>query len=206
MEGIVIQLQKDALDDSIDIETLLRKTFLVARKLNLEDFKKWILEEQNGYKSKVPDYRMIHGEIYGWNPYHGWVPVIMDGEFKDILSTMPIGTSIASISDAYKNSDGNISLTLNGIVTQFLNKSCNGQTKYCMQTSKSELNRILCAVRNKILDWAILLEENGIVGVGLSFNNEEKERASINKCIYNYTNNFYSKVDQVQIEQADKIK
>ena len=88
MEGIVIQLQKDALDDSIDIETLLRKAFLVARKLNLEDFKKWILEEQNGYKSKVPDYRMIHGEIYGWTPYHGWVPVIMDGEFKDILSTM----------------------------------------------------------------------------------------------------------------------
>ena len=40
MEGIVIQLQKDALDDSIDIETLLRKAFLVARKLNLEDFKK----------------------------------------------------------------------------------------------------------------------------------------------------------------------
>lgn len=32
-KGIVIQLQEEALDENIDVETLLRKAFLVARKL-----------------------------------------------------------------------------------------------------------------------------------------------------------------------------
>lgn len=62
MEGIVIQLEKEALDESVSIESLLRKAYLVARKLKLSDFEEWINNEQNGYKREVPDYRMIHGE------------------------------------------------------------------------------------------------------------------------------------------------
>lgn len=75
MEGIVIQLEKEALDESVSIESLLRKAYLVARKLKLSDFEEWINNEQNGYKREVSDYRMIHGEYRAWNPYRGWIPV-----------------------------------------------------------------------------------------------------------------------------------
>ena len=60
--GIVIELQREALDESISIESLMRKAYLVARKLNLKDFEEWISQEQNGYKQKVPEYRNIVGE------------------------------------------------------------------------------------------------------------------------------------------------
>ncbi len=61
--GIVIELQREALEDNISIESLMRKAYLVARKLNLTEFEEWINQEQNGYKGQVPEYRYIVGEI-----------------------------------------------------------------------------------------------------------------------------------------------
>ena len=78
-EGIVLQLQAEALDENVDIETLLRKAYLVARKLQLRDFENWISLEQNGYKETPPDYRIIGGELQAWNPYQGWIPVVIQG-------------------------------------------------------------------------------------------------------------------------------
>ena len=71
MDGIVIELQREALDESITIEALLRKAYLVAKKLKLKEFEEWINQEQNGYKNAVPEYRNVGGEIKAWNPYHG---------------------------------------------------------------------------------------------------------------------------------------
>ena len=65
--GIVIELQREALDEKISIESLMRKAYLVARKLNLKEFEEWISQEQNGYKQEVPEYRNIAGEIKAWN-------------------------------------------------------------------------------------------------------------------------------------------
>ena len=65
------------------------------------------------------------------------------------------------------------------------------------------MHKIISAVRNKILEWAILLEENGIVGEGLNFTNEEKQVAAKSAVINNYTNNFYANADNTQIEQGN---
>lgn len=51
------------------MESLLRKAYLVARKLKLSDFEEWINNEQNGYHGEVPDYRMINVNYKAWNPY-----------------------------------------------------------------------------------------------------------------------------------------
>ena len=45
MEGIVLELEREALDENVGIEALLRKAYLVARKLKLTDFEKWINNE-----------------------------------------------------------------------------------------------------------------------------------------------------------------
>ena len=202
-EGIVIQLQREALDESIDIETLLRKAYLVARKLQLKEFEEWISYEQNGYKGDVPDYRIVGGEIKAWNPYHGWIPVVFNGNTSDIFSRMPLGLPIAAISDAYNNSDGSVSFTVPGALTELLNKSDSFlQTNYSFKSSKAELRKIISAVRNRILDWSLLLEENGIVGEGLRFTDDEVKTAHESQVINNYTNNFYSTADNTQIQQG----
>ena len=58
--------------------------------------------------------------------------------------------------------------------------------------------RIVDAVRTIILNWSLKLEEDGILGDGLSFTSSEREAAS--KISYNI-NNFYGAVNGLQIQQ-----
>jgi len=38
LEGIVYELEREALDENVSVESLLRKAYLVARKLKLIEF------------------------------------------------------------------------------------------------------------------------------------------------------------------------
>lgn len=79
MKSIIIELQSLASDNNCPLSTLLRKSLIVATKLNLIDFKKWINDELNGYdqKNEIPTYREVTGELKTWNPYNGiWMPII----------------------------------------------------------------------------------------------------------------------------------
>lgn len=202
-QGIVLQLQAEALDETVDIEILLRKAYLVARKLKLKDFEEWISHEQNGYKGNAPDYRLVSGEIKAWNPYHGWIPVVMEGEMADTLSKMPMNHPIATIAEAYKNNESTFMLTIGGELTGFLNKNVDGfPTNYGFHSSITELKKIISAVRNKILEWSLLLEENGIEGKGLKFTEKEIQTAKESQVINNYTNNFYASADNTMIQQG----
>ncbi len=204
MSGIVIELQKEALNEQVSVESLLRKAFLVAKKLKLEDFEEWINQEQNGYNQQAPDYRNIRGEIKAWNPYNGWIPVVMPAKVANFITNMPLGISISAISDTYNSSEGGVHLTVNATLTEFLNNSSDYpfSTKYIFCTSKSELYRIMSTVRNKILDWSLLLEENGILGDDMTFTDKEKEIALNTQVINNYTNNFYGETKDVDIQQG----
>lgn len=203
MSGIVIELEKEALDENVIIESLMRKAYLVAKKLKLKEFEEWIIQEQNGYKKEIPDYRNISGEIKAFNPYHGWIPIVLSGELADIISKMPIPNSLSSLWDVYNSSENSICLTVNRKLTEWLNQNTDFiPTKYAFFASKSEIYRIMSIVRNKILDWALLLEENGIIGKDLTFSDEEKRKASETPIINNYTNNFYGEVSDIDINQG----
>jgi hypothetical protein len=204
--GIVLELQREALDENKSIEMLLRKAYLVAKKLKLEDLEKWLTQEQNGYNSKVPEYRMLSGELKAWNPYHGWIPIVMDAELSGIVSKMPLGLSISAIVDSYASSSGSVVLSVNGEITDVLNKVTDSiPTKYGFIVSKSELYRIMSTVRNKILEWAILLEDNGILGEEMMFTEEEKTVATASPIINNYTNNFYGDIKDLDMAQGREI-
>ena len=181
MGGIVIELQREALDEKNSIESLIRKAYLVAKKLKLKEFEEWLNQEQNGYKKEIPEYRNITGEIKAWNPYHGWIPMILSAKVADIVSRRPIPNSISSFLDVYNSSEDRVVFSVNGAMTEFFNNS---------------------TVRNKILDWALLLEENGIVGNEMTFTDVEKQIAIDTPVINNYINNFYSKVSDVDMKQG----
>ena len=53
MYGIVLELQKEAMDSNADIESLLRKAYVIARKLKLLEFEEWIQCEQRLQRSRV---------------------------------------------------------------------------------------------------------------------------------------------------------
>ena len=197
MEGIVYELEREALDENVSVESLLRKAYLVARKLKLSDFEEWINNEQNGYHGEVPDYRMIKGDYKAWNP------VILTPKMGRFMSSIPLHQSISSICEIYTSHENGIQFTLSAEINDLLNKSTDGfKTQFVFNTSRSEIYGILSTVRNKILDWALLLEESGIVGEGMTFTEEEKKKAQETQVINNYTNNFYSDVSDVEMKQG----
>ena len=89
MSKLVIELQKDIIENKIDTISILRKAKLIATKLNLVDFKQWIDHELNGYENydDIPEYRNIIGEVKAKNPYHGLIPVVMPPSIAEQLNT-----------------------------------------------------------------------------------------------------------------------
>jgi len=205
MTSIIFELQRDALDKSIEITDLLRKSYVVARKLKLNEFKLWVENELNGYKTEVPDYRITSGKVKAWNPYNGWIPITFeDPEEGEIYSKRACGQTIAElehlVSQGDKNSQLHMPFPQN--VQRRLCKGVGFETEVSLIVGQSALIKVLDAVRNIILNWALKLEEDGIVGDGLSFSESEKNNA---ENIPQNINNFYGAVHSPQIQQGNQV-
>lgn len=205
MSGIVLELQREALNNNCDILSLLRKAYLIAKKLKLEEFEEWIKNELNGYtgKEKIPEYRKIHGELRGWNPYNGWIPAIIhDIDTYQLLSIQKMPDAISNLKNIFDTSENHtIILQFNGYINNQLSRICAFETKFALIIGANQIFDIIEKVRNIILDWSIKLETSGIIGEELQFSNEEKEIAANTPIINNYINNFYGSVQDTQIQQ-----
>ena len=116
---------------------------------------------------------------------------------------MHLSFPISTILDTYKNSNGSVAFSVSGALTEYLNNTTDGFiTKYSFHSTKTELKKIISAVRNRILEWSLLLEENDIIGEGLGFSDTEIKTARESQVINNYTNNFYSTAENTQIQQG----
>ncbi len=204
MSGIVLELQREALSKDANIESLLRKAYVIAKKLKLKEFEDWIQLEQNGYGSReVPEYRYVQGQIKARNPYYGWIPVVLPSEIEKVISNVPAKEAISGLIDLYESDNEFLAFNMNSDCNQSLSELVDFDTVFCVQFGKNQIYRIISTVQNKILDWALLLEENGIIGEGLSFTEEEIRKAEQTPIINNYTNNFYASVEDIDLQQGN---
>jgi hypothetical protein len=202
--AVVLELQRDALDRNFRVTDLLRKAFVVAKKLKIAEFENWITKELSGYgeADPVPDYRRIRGQVRGWNPYHGWQPIYFPtAQMEDKLSQRGNNQTIAEIENLIheKNEKRTLQIAFTGKVHQQLCNAIGDTIDISLIIQPSSLVRIVDAVRTIILNWALKLEEDGIMGEGLSFTSREK--LEVEKHSYNI-NNFYGSVLGSQIQQA----
>ncbi len=203
--SIIFELQKEAIDSNTDVLSLLRKALLVSKKLGLKEFEEWVNNELNGYDSfeKLPKYRMIYGEVKAANPAYGWIPVIINSkELERAISLRKITNSIPSLINLLSSGESHSHITLSPDFTNILNRDSPFRTNYVIQISNHTLGNIIEQVKNKILDWSILLEENGILGEEISFSKDEKDRANNDPQIINYISNFYGNVENSPIQQG----
>ena len=203
MNGIVLDLQREALTQSGDVLSLLRKAYLIARKLHLKDFGEWLNKELNGYgtKDKVPNYRILRGEVKAWNPMRGWIPVLFDREYG--FNIHQSRDSIANLINIYSTSKGQPAIVnFPAEINSFLGKNAPIQTKYALHISTNQIYTIVESVRTAVLEWSIVLEENGIIGEEMQFSKEEQEIAVNTPTINNYTTNFFADVSNSQVQQG----
>lgn len=194
MSGAVISLQKELVDSKCDIVSSLRKAHLIANKLKLVDFDKWILSELNGYQCEpkdIPDYRAVKGNLKFQHPYYGWRPVLLeDSNIEKMICNQKMTESISSIIELGSNRKQNdILIYLSADASKFLNRYSNApfQTTFALFVSVHYLNAIADQVKNCLLEWTLTLEKKGIIGEKMVFNSKESQAAqTVPQNITNY--------------------
>lgn len=175
---LVAQLQRDALDRSVPVSDLLRKAKVVAVKLDLPEFLKWVDQELNGYDGEVPEYRTVDGQPKAFNPYRGWIPIVcQDPREQRVISKRAVCSSIAELEHVCRG-NGKLHMPFSAEMLHRMNKNANiSFGEMTLFVDQSLVKGILDAARNTVLEWSLKLEKAGIMGEEFSFSPQEKERA-----------------------------
>lgn len=181
MSSLVLELQREATTDQVKVTDLLRKAYVVSRKLDLEDFEVWAKQELDGYnpEDELPPYRLVDGEPkvqtnFGTQPLH-----IPDQDLLEVVSTAHVRQPASEVSetvDGAKEAGTGTLFWSKPQASQILAKAMTGQGMPVLALPVSAFAAILDAIRNTILEWSIDLEEDGILGEDMTFSADEKER------------------------------
>jgi len=180
MSSIILELQANAMDDNVSIQTLLRKAYAIAIKLSVEDSKQWIEAEMNGYGegNEVPMYRRIRGALQAINPVRGPIPVqVGDNELEDTISVFHFRQSIAEIEGIITKHGKGFLIPFTGSQLSSLQDVFQSEYSFRLSFSATSLIPVVDNVRNTILQWALRLEQEGVTGEGLSFSSDEVNKA-----------------------------
>jgi hypothetical protein len=195
-----------------DVLALMRKAKIVASKLKLGDFRAWIDNELNGYldvdDSKIPEYRKCRARIVYYNPYHGQCPVIFeDPKEEEALTAVTIRDSLDNLVSLLKNpKDMWPQIALPSDLISNMMRAMERDNRFALPptrvVARNYVERIVLSANNNVLDWALNLEEQGILGEGVSFSNAEIQTAQTVTNVFNGpTQAFMGDVQQSAVTQ-----
>ncbi|MBP3646977.1 MAG: ABC transporter substrate-binding protein [Clostridia bacterium] len=208
MDSLVLDLQYDVLKQDCDILIALRKAHLIAAKLKLTEFDNWIQQELNGYEGaqeSVPEYRKVKGQLQAWNPYRGWVPVVVqDSKLEEVLCNRKLIESIGDILELHEKAKDRFTISFSGDINAMLDEQCDSPfpTNYSLLVSTHKLKSIIEKVKNCLLEWTIRLEEKGIIGEGMRFNKDEEASA---RFVPQQINNYYGNVINGSVNKSQIV-
>jgi hypothetical protein len=193
MSSIVIDLQNEITSSECDIVKILRRAHVIAVKLGLKEFDQWISYELNGYPNQnaCPDYRKVRGVLKAFNPYQGWISTLIpDGELEKMICEKKVPNSISEIITLCKTAENGLISEFSGEQLELFNRMFDSPLpmRYALHISGASVVDIVEKVKNTILEWTLKLEEEGVLGEGMRFSDEEKQTA---KNMPQTVNNYY---------------
>lgn len=177
MPAIVPELVGMASDPAISTTDLLRKALVVARRLAQAELSEWFNNELNGYPNGVdlPEYRKLNGHLQAWNPFRGYIPFMPSPAWMvEKLSQTPLRQSIAELEKLAQSENG-VHCSFPPELEQMLMQGMQVKMRPSVKIPTTAIQAIPEIVRNRILEWALDLEEKGIVGEGMTFTAVEKQ-------------------------------
>ena len=210
MDSLVLELQREAYQQQTSVSILLRKAYTLSRKLKVQDFTKWAELELNGYKDiqDLPDYRVLYGELKAFNPYNGYIPVYFFPELENLIKKKDISETLTEVELLVKQGEENGGILMYKFPTSMQKKLMEVtqvEFEISLHMPVSSFNNILDKVRNMILDWTLKLEEEGILGEGMTFSEKEKKIAFENSATI--TNHIGTMVNsQLQQNTTDSVQ
>lgn len=190
--SIVLQLQERALNSANPVSDLLRLALVAAKKLDRSDIESWLSLELNGYQGEhdlesIPPYRRVKGKVVAWNPYNGWIPVIIkNAAYERAVTERTIGSSVSELESLLKDGGGTLTMQFTPKIREALMRDAELPLEPVLQIPESVVRGALDAIRTKILEWSLELERAGVLGEGLQFS--ANERAAASSVTYNINN------------------
>lgn len=183
MPSPVLELQHATLDQSTPVSALLRMAHALAYKLKLTETSSWIRSELEGYSdSNVPEYRRVSVLVEAFNPYHGWQTInfldqALEDAYRHEIMFDPVAV-LEGLAESVAREGGQASKRLSTEERVFIQRQMPVPMDVRSFVDIAAIRNILDAARTRILNWALELESNGVLGDGMSFTDQEKERAS----------------------------
>ncbi len=180
MTALVHELTTMAGDRTATTADLLRKATVVAHRLSVPEIADWLRAELKGYPegSDLPDYRRLVATVQTF-PGEGGKKAIPSNQAESLDSLLQtaakidVRLSVSTIESLIHQGDKLFIYELPQAVhvaTQRL-----GNFSMVRFVNRAQYQNILDIVRTGVLDWALDLEERGIIGEGMSFTKEEKQ-------------------------------
>jgi hypothetical protein len=146
---------------------------------------------------------MMRGEVKAWNPYHGWVPVyFQSAEEGEAYSSRACGQAIPELEGllpSLQHSNSTFAISFPKKYELQLLEQLKPLTRPTLQIQPTRVLGIIQTVKTIILNWTLQLEEDGILGEGLTFSSKEQEKVTTSAA--SHVTNFYGPVGQSQIQQ-----
>jgi hypothetical protein len=181
MAGLVEEIQALALDPTVKVTELLRRVKLAAVKLKLQDAVEWADLELKGYfgveDEDVPHYRHFHGQLMERSPHFGTKPAYGDPESLRAFSYAVLKEPISSLEELSQTT-GTLAVSLDATFEKMIQDSNHGYLRsYHIKFGHNVPISILSHLKDMVMDWACALENQGILGEGISFTVAEKQKA-----------------------------
>ena len=182
-ESLVIELQEDCLDRDKRSSDLLRKALVISRKLCLQNIEVWLQYELNGYpddNDKIPDYREVQGQVRVRNPYHGFQPLgFTDPKEAEFHSKRKIKQPISELEALLENNIDCLQVPFPESLVNHLMDGMKVPLRPTLIVPFTEVIGILDSVRNLILDWTLEVENEGMIGEGMTISDSEEKAESM---------------------------
>ncbi|MCG9722117.1 hypothetical protein [Shewanella sp. Isolate7] len=176
MDSIVLELQRECLDESVPLKSLARKALLIIQKLNLNEA--WLQHELNGYKGEqLPDYRNLAGMIMAKFPRQGYLPIELPQELENEMTSYPMSLSIAELESTLSFAGDSAYIPLPTDMQRSLRDLYSHEVEFHFRVPLSRIHGLLDLIRSRILDFTVQLERKNILGSGMAFNPQEKQKA-----------------------------
>lgn len=182
MKPLVLQFQEDLVSGQKPIGDLLRMAKMIAVKLGQEDLCEWFDHELKGYPTDaaLPHYRFVSGgQLEFQDPHFGWCQAVVSS-----MSEFPIRGPITELA-VFTPKD-------HFYVTPFRKYPLideDGNSEPIMRYPQriefpiATILGMVEGVKDKLVDWSVELEKQGILGKDMSF--REDEKASAKSLVFN---------------------
>lgn len=170
------ELKTETIDSTKSLSDILRKTMVLSYKLKNDKLKLWVINELDGYSDdfELPSYRIFPGMSYG------------------TFQSLKLKNGIKAIENLLLTDEETLQMPWQPNIIALYNSAYN-QTGYSCVTAwrivtKSQLAGITDSIRNKLLEFLLLLEDEypTIIDIETKEQNIENEKVVniFNKCIF----------------------